>query len=691
AYLFTGARGVGKTSMARILAKALNCPNVENGVPCNNCEICNGITRGSDMDVQEIDGASNRRIDDIRALRANASVRSMRTQYKLYIIDEVHMLVREAFNALLKTLEEPPPGVKFVFCTTEPHKIPDTILSRCQRFDFSTIETASICERLRVIAEQEGYQVEPEALELVARRAGGSMRDSQSLFDQLLAFGEQTISAADVHRLLGTAGDDRLLAILQNIVSHETAAALREFDVTVASGVQPGELVDQLVNCLRDLMIVSSGADSLALQGLGEGSRADLAQSASRWGLRTIVSAIEILAECRVRMGTTPFGRALAEAAIARLSLLEDLEALGSLIAQMKSGSGLSLEVQQTVHSGPPRIGHSAPASATSPSRRVDSPGSAGQSVPSSGSAPTTAGNSSSAGLPADDTPSDSSHSAGPPANRPQSHPSQPDRQGQSPGQAGGASAEYRPASPSALSESRSREQPPADGPAAEPSGSSSANVELSSQTAHASHRMNEPGHFSPQTDVQQGAATAVAGQENGPDSDSTFQTEAPVESRTEPPVEAQTAPEDSESPPASGRSLKELGPTILPQLIEQADDNIRGHLKAASELAISGPNTLDLVFPAAYRFSMQYCERPEMHSRLERIASQIAGQAVQIQYRIIESAVAETTTEQAPVDKGNRLEDFALQDPLVQAAISVFGATCIRSERIPDRPASRE
>ena len=183
AYLFTGARGVGKTSTARILAKALNCPQAADGVPCNACEICDGISAGNDVDVLEIDGASNRGIDDIRSLRANVNVKSMRTKYKLYIIDEVHMLTREAFNALLKTLEEPPPNVKFVFCTTEPNKVPDTILSRCQRFDFATIETTNIVGRLQTIAESEGFEVEPDALELVARRATGSMRDSQSLFD----------------------------------------------------------------------------------------------------------------------------------------------------------------------------------------------------------------------------------------------------------------------------------------------------------------------------------------------------------------------------------------------------------------------------------------------------------------------------------------------------------------------------
>ena len=154
----------------------------------------------------------------------------MRARYKIYIIDEVHMLTNEAFNALLKTLEEPPPNVKFVFCTTEPNKVPDTILSRCQRFDFAPIATQQIIERLHEIATAEGYQAEPAALEIVARRAGGSMRDSQSLFDQLLAFGGKTITAEDVHRLLGTAGDERLIEIAEGIVGRQPDRVLALFD-----------------------------------------------------------------------------------------------------------------------------------------------------------------------------------------------------------------------------------------------------------------------------------------------------------------------------------------------------------------------------------------------------------------------------------------------------------------------------
>ena len=343
AYLFTGARGVGKTSMARILAKALNCPNAENGIPCNACDLCDSIAAGNDVDVLEIDGASNRGIDDIRTLRANVSVKSMRTQNKVYIIDEVHMLTREAFNALLKTLEEPPPNVKFVFCTTEPNKLPDTILSRCQRFDFGTIETQNIITRLKEIADAEGYEVEPEALELVARRAAGSMRDSQSLFDQLLAFGDEKIAAADVHRMLGTADDARLISIGTALVNRDRETALQEFGEALTEGVQLNELVDQFIHYFRDLMIVVTDADAVPLQAVAENRRADLKPQAEAWGLETIVAAMQILVEAKTKMFRTVFGRALTELALVRISLLEDLDNIAAMIGTINSGGNTAV------------------------------------------------------------------------------------------------------------------------------------------------------------------------------------------------------------------------------------------------------------------------------------------------------------------------------------------------------------
>ncbi len=343
AYLFTGARGVGKTSTARIFAKALNCPHAVDAVPCNQCDVCESITAGSDVDVIEIDGASNRGIDDIRQLRANVNVRSMRSPNKVYIIDEVHMLTKEAFNALLKTLEEPPPNVKFVFCTTEANKVPDTILSRCQRFDFGTIATASIATRLRQIAELEGKQVDEEALELVARRASGSMRDSQSLFDQLLAFGGEVIVAADVHQLLGTAPDERLIDLFDRIINRQRDEVLQLLNTALAEGVELGMFSDQLLGYLRDLMIVSVQAQGVPLIAVSERSRPRLVAQTAAWGIQTISAAMQLLAETKVRMARISYGRPLIELALVRMSLLEDLDDIRRLIDQVAANPGASV------------------------------------------------------------------------------------------------------------------------------------------------------------------------------------------------------------------------------------------------------------------------------------------------------------------------------------------------------------
>ena len=333
AYLFTGARGVGKTSMARILAKALNCPHVEDAVPCNQCEICEGISAGSDVDVMEIDGASNRRIEDIRSIRANVGVRSMRTRFKVYIIDEVHMLTREAFNALLKTLEEPPASVKFFFCTTEPEKVPETILSRCQRFDFSTIEESTISDRLRKISEAEGFEVDDKAVELIARRARGSMRDSQSLFDQLLAFSNGRINDADVHRMLGTAGDERLTQIFDAIVQRHPGEVLNLLGSTFREGVQPGELLDQCVTYVRDLIMILSDGATVRLCSIAENHRDRLAGQAGQTGLPNLMAAFQILCETKTRMLRSTFATVLLEMALVQIALLENLSEISRLLS----------------------------------------------------------------------------------------------------------------------------------------------------------------------------------------------------------------------------------------------------------------------------------------------------------------------------------------------------------------------
>lgn len=370
AYLFTGARGVGKTSTARILAKALNCPNVKDGVPCNDCETCDGVSAGNDVDVLEIDGASNRGIDDIRSLRANVNVMSMGGRFKLYIIDEVHMLTREAFNALLKTLEEPPPMVKFVFCTTEPNKVPDTILSRCQRFDFSAIGEESIGVRLKEIAESEGFQVEDEAVELVARRARGSMRDSQSLFDQLLAFSDGIVKADDVHRMLGTASDDLLVSLFAAISQHRPGEVLNLLDAALNSGVQSGELLDQCVGYVRDMMVTLSGGATVPLSSVGSSHRESIQQQATGLTMPNVMAAFQILSESKGRMLRSTFARVLLEMALVQISLLENL----SVISQLLSGELPALPAAGTTPATPPDDGKSVTIESSEGEKKNDTP-----------------------------------------------------------------------------------------------------------------------------------------------------------------------------------------------------------------------------------------------------------------------------------------------------------------------------
>jgi DNA polymerase III subunit gamma/tau len=341
AYLFTGARGVGKTSAARILAKALDCVHGPTPTPCNQCDICQSISIGADVDVLEIDGASNRGIDEIRQLRQNVSVRPSRARFKIYIIDEVHMLTREAFNALLKTLEEPPEHVKFIFCTTEANKIPITILSRCQRFDFAGIRTPSIQERLQQIVASEGVTAEPEALELLARRANGSMRDSQSLLEQLLSFGGQHLTVADVHALLGTAADTRLSELAQNLVGRNAGGAIASLDTALAEGVDVGQLLEQLLGYFRDVMVAAVGCGPDSFLYGGSSDNRQISSASQALGLETILGMMQIIDHTLGRLRYSTQGRTLAELALVRICSLENLEELPGLIAHLRGEASL--------------------------------------------------------------------------------------------------------------------------------------------------------------------------------------------------------------------------------------------------------------------------------------------------------------------------------------------------------------
>ncbi len=342
AYLFTGARGVGKTSAARILAKSLNCKDGTTVKPCCECDICLSIGDGEDVDVLEIDGASNRGIDEIRQLRQNVGVRPTRSRFKIYIIDEVHMLTKEAFNALLKTLEEPPPHVKFIFATTEPNKIPATILSRCQRFDFAGIETSRIREHLLTVVEGEGLNAEMEAIELVSQRAGGSMRDGQSLLEQLLAVGKGCVTVQDAIALLGLAPATRLGRIVEHVVEQRAGEALVDLDDALAAGVDAGSFLEQMLGYFRDLMAVHVGCGPEQMRFTSASQHPEIQRWAGKLDLSQVLASIQILEQTLGRLRVSVHARTLAELAIVRLARLEQLDQLPDLIAKIDSADSVA-------------------------------------------------------------------------------------------------------------------------------------------------------------------------------------------------------------------------------------------------------------------------------------------------------------------------------------------------------------
>lgn len=262
AYLFAGPRGVGKTTAARILAKALNCEKGPAPTPCNSCAVCKEITQGSSLDTLEIDGASNRGIDEIRNLRENVKFAPAKGKFKVYIIDEVHMLTPEAFNALLKTLEEPPPHVKFIFATTQPHKVPPTILSRCQRFDFRRIAVKDIVANLKKIAKAEKSEIDDEALALIARYSDGGMRDAQVMLDQITSFAKGKVTALEVTKTLGMVEDEVLFELSRSIREKNAPEAIGILDRLIDQGKDVTQITLGLIEHFRNISIAKVGSSA---------------------------------------------------------------------------------------------------------------------------------------------------------------------------------------------------------------------------------------------------------------------------------------------------------------------------------------------------------------------------------------------------------------------------------------------
>lgn len=267
AYLFAGPRGTGKTSCAKLFAKALNCPNQVNGDPCNECETCKAITAGRLNDVIEIDAASNNGVEEIRDIRDKVKYAPTQADYKVYIIDEVHMLSTSAFNALLKTLEEPPENVVFILATTDPHKIPATIISRTQRFDFKRITSGAILERMEYILKQKQFEYDEKALNVIARAAEGGMRDALSILDQVLSFGDNKVTLDNALLVTGSVTRENLIKYLSQVQNHETVAGLQTIHAILDEGKDSKRLLEDLINCCRDLLLYKRAPEMLEQTG----------------------------------------------------------------------------------------------------------------------------------------------------------------------------------------------------------------------------------------------------------------------------------------------------------------------------------------------------------------------------------------------------------------------------------------
>lgn len=380
AYLFSGARGVGKTTTARLLAKALNChkSQVPTASPCrmddpDACPSCREITEGRSIDVQEIDAASHTGVGDVRdTIIETIGFAPARDRYKIFVIDEVHMLSTSSFNALLKTMEEPPPRVAFIMATTERHKVPETILSRCQQFEFRTIATVRILERLRLIADAEKITIPEEALREIARSGEGSMRDAQSAFDQVISFAGTKIEKEDVEMALGVAGADTLIRVVNGIANHQPAEALAVVDDVVMRGHDLRNFCRDLLAHFRDLLVTKvSGSDELLESAICE--REELKRQSELFSEADLVRFFHSLAETETLLKTAAHPRYQLEVGLVKLMEMRRLETLGHLMSRLEA-------LEASVRTGSAPLGKPAGAKAVSSPSRSPEPASTSRS-----------------------------------------------------------------------------------------------------------------------------------------------------------------------------------------------------------------------------------------------------------------------------------------------------------------------
>lgn len=367
AYLFTGIRGTGKTTTAKVFSRAINCLHNVDGNPCNECEICKGILDGSILDVVEMDAASNNGVEDIREIREEVMYTAASAKYKIYIIDEVHMLSTGAFNALLKTLEEPPEHAVFILATTDVHKLPETILSRCQRFDFRRITMEDVKERLQEIAQADGAQVEEEALGVIAQLSEGSMRDAISTLDRCLAFGKELVTYQNVIDILGIAGIEASCRMIQHLGKADVAGALHLLDEVLSKGKSITQVADGLLDALRNVLVCKMTQGAEAAVPVDSSHMELLKETAEGIAEEQLIHCVSVLTQTgqSIRFSANP--RILLELAFAKMGLPQydqSQEALVSRVAQLEQKLEQGVPVAAAVADTQKKAQKAAPAAA---------------------------------------------------------------------------------------------------------------------------------------------------------------------------------------------------------------------------------------------------------------------------------------------------------------------------------------
>jgi len=337
AYLFCGPRGVGKTSVARIVAKVINCENPSEQNPCGKCVSCLEVTGGNSIDVLEIDGASNNGVDEIRTLRENVKFSPSKGKYKVYIIDEIHMLSTGAFNALLKTLEEPPSHVKFIFATTEPHKVLPTIISRCQRFDFRRLGPKIILSRIQQIAETEKIDIDEHASLLIAEAADGSLRDALVILDQMVSFSDKKIVSEDVVELLGMVQKSVIFALTDAVIKNNPKEIVEKIDSLISGGKAPAQIANSLLKHFRDMMILKStdNVPTLDMSFTDEES-VKIKKQLKLLSLEEVLYILQNLSHCLTLMKNTMFARALLELVLIKLAKRGEMLSIGKVLDELE-------------------------------------------------------------------------------------------------------------------------------------------------------------------------------------------------------------------------------------------------------------------------------------------------------------------------------------------------------------------